>query len=180
MTSEGIGARLLRKEDDRYMCGTGQFVGDIKLAGQVEAAFVRSPVAHGRLRRVHIPPALRDRVFWSGDLADVKPIRAVTALAGFKPSEQWPLAKDKVRHVGELIAVCVAPTRAEAEDLAEQVDLDIEELPAVYDMLAARKPGSALVHEAWGDNLFLTSFEGGDMDAARRAAHVTVTRGGRQ
>ena len=174
--SEGIGARLLRKEDDRYMRGTGQFVGDIKLAGQLEAAFVRSPIAHGRLRGVHIPAAIRERVFWSGDLADVKPIRAVTALAGFKPSEQWPLATDKVRHVGECIAVCVAPTRAEAEDLAEQVQLDIEELPAVYDMLAARKPGSALVHEPWGDNLFLTSFEGGDMDAARRAAYVTVTR----
>ena len=97
--SEGIGARLLRKEDDRYMRGTGQFVGDIKLAGQLEAAFVRSPIAHGRLRGVHIPAAIRERVFWSGDLADVKPIRAVTALAGFKPSEQWPLATDKVRRV---------------------------------------------------------------------------------
>ena len=175
-TGEGIGARLLRKEDDRYLTGRGQFVGDIRLAGMLEAAFVRSPVAHGRLKRVHIPEALRDRVFAADDLTGVMPIRAVTALAGFKPSDQWPLARHKVRFVGECIAVCIAPTRAEAEDLVEQVIVDIEELPAVHDMLAARKAGSALVHEAWGDNLFLTSHEGGDMAVARKAAAVTVTR----
>jgi carbon-monoxide dehydrogenase large subunit len=175
-TGEGIGARLLRKEDDRYLRGQGQFVGDIRPSGLLEAAFVRSPVAHGRLKGVRIPAALRDRVFTMDDLAGVEPIRAVTALAGFKPSDQWPLARDKVRHVGECIAVCLAPSRAEAEDLAEEVELDIEELPAVHDMLAARRPASALVHEAWGDNLFLTSREGGDMELARRAAAVTVTR----
>ena len=176
VTGGGIGARLPRKEDDRYLHGRGQFVGDFKLPGMLEAAFVRSPIAHGRLKAVRIPAEIRDQVFWSGDLEGVGAIRAVTALAGFKPSEQWPLAKEKVRHVGECIAVCVAATRAEAEDLAERVDLDIEELPAVHDMLAARRANSALVHEPWGDNLFLTSHEGGDMQAARRAAAVTVTR----
>ena len=142
VTGGGIGARLPRKEDDRYLHGRGQFVGDFKLPGMLEAAFVRSPIAHGRLKAVRIPAEIRDQVFWSGDLAGVGAIRAVTALAGFKPSEQWPLAKEKVRHVGECIAVCVAATRAEAEDLAERVDLDIEELPAVHDMLAARRANS--------------------------------------
>ncbi len=176
MTGEGIGARLLRKEDDRYLRGRGQFVGDIKLAGMLEAAFVRSPIAHGRLRGVHIPAAMQGRVFSASDLADVKPIRAVTALQGFKPSEQWPLAKGKIRYAGECVAICIAATRAEAEDMAEQVELDIEELPAVHDMLLARRPGSALVHDEWGDNLFLTSREGGDMEAARKAAAVIVKR----
>ena len=76
-------------------------------------------------------------------------------MPGFKASEQPVLATGKVRQVGELIAMCVAPTRAEAEDIAAAVTLDLEELPAVHDMLMARKPGSALVHEHWGDNIFL-------------------------
>ncbi|MCB1547926.1 MAG: xanthine dehydrogenase family protein [Hyphomicrobiaceae bacterium] len=175
-TGEGIGARLLRKEDDRYMRGRGQYVGDVRLARLHDVAFVRSPVAHGRLRAVHIPAAIRDRVFVAGDLVGVSPIRAVTTLPGFKPSEQWPLATGKVRHVGELVAMCVAPTRAEAEDLAAAVELDIEELPAVTDMLAGKMAGSPLVHEEWGDNLFLTSSQLGDMTEARRLAAVSVTR----
>ena len=90
----------------------------------------------------------------------IKPIRAVSGLPGFKISEQPVLATGKVRHVGELVAMCVAPTRAEAEDIAASVTLDLEELPAIYDMLAAREPGTALVHEHWGDNVFLeSSFE---------------------
>src|SRR6185312_15658378 len=87
-------------------------------------------------------------------------IRAVSGLPGFKISEQPVLATGKVRQVGELVAMCVAPTRAEAEDIAAAVTLDLEELPAVYDMLKAREPGSALVHEQWRDNVCLeTNFE---------------------
>jgi aerobic carbon-monoxide dehydrogenase large subunit len=77
---------------------------------------------------------------------------------GFKPSDQPILATGKVRPVGELIAMCVAATRAEAEDIAAEMRLDLEELPAVHDMLAARRPGSALVQEEWGDNVFLETF----------------------
>ena len=58
------------------------------------------------------------------DLDGVKPIRAVSSLKGFKPSDQWPLARGKVRQVGELIAACVAPTRAQAEDLAQDTFAD--------------------------------------------------------
>ena len=116
----------------------------------------------------HPAGALRDRVFAAADLQDVKPIRAVTTLPGFKPSDQWPLAHEKVRHVGECIAVCIAPTRAEAEDLAEQVELEIEELPRGprYAGGAARLAAHWSTRH-WGDNLFLTSTEGGDMAAAR-------------
>ena len=160
MAEQGIGARLLRKEDDRLMRGRGEFVADIRLAGMQDVAFVRSPLAHARIRGIRIPPEFRDSVFTAADLVGVKPIRAVSGLPGFKVSEQPVLAADKVRQVGELIAMCVARTRAEAEDVAASVELDLEELPAVYDMLEARKPGAALVHEHWGDNIFLeTSVE---------------------
>lgn len=142
------------------MRGRGQFVADIRLAGLQDVAFVRSPLAHAHIRDIHIPDIYRDRVFTAADLAGVQPIRAVSALPGFKVSEQPVLATGKVRQVGELIAMCVAPTRAEAEDIAAAVVLDLEELPAVHDMLRARAAGAPLVHEHWGDNVFLeTNYE---------------------
>ena len=165
MTEQGIGARLLRKEDDRLMRGRGQFVADIRLAGLRDVAFVRSPLAHARIRGITIPSEFRDSVFTAADLVGVKPIRAVSGLPGFKISEQPVLAVDKVRQVGELVAMCVAPTRAEAEDIAAALTLDLEELPAVSDMLDARLPGSPLVHEQWGDNVFLETFV--DVDVAK-------------
>ena len=152
---QGVGASLPRKEDDRLMRGRGQFVGDIRLAGMQDVAFVRSPLAHARIRGISVPERHRGLVFTAADLTGVKAIRAVSGLAGFKPSEQPSLAEGKVRQVGEMLAMCVAPTRAEAEDIAAAVELDLEELPAVHDMLRARAPGSALVHEEWGDNVFL-------------------------
>ncbi len=176
MSGEGIGARLRRKEDDRFMRGRGEYVGDIKLAGMQDVAFLRSPVAHGRLVKVDIPDAIRDRVFTADDLAGVSAIRAVSRLPGFKPSEQFPLARGKVRHVGELIAMCVAPTRGQAEDLVAQLDVEIEPLPAIADMLAARKPGTALVHEDWGDNLFLETLVEDDIASVAQRAAVKVTR----
>ncbi len=100
-----------------------------------EIAFVRSPVAHARLTGVRIPDHLRSSVFTAKDLTDVRAIRAVSPLPGFQASEQPPLVIDKIRHVGELIAFCVADTRAEAEDIAAQVIVEYEELPAVVDML---------------------------------------------
>ena len=124
------------------MRGLGQYVGDIRLPGMQDVAFVRSPLAHARIRGIDIPEAVRDRVFTAADLDGVKAIRAVSGLPGFKVSEQPPLATVKARHVGELIAMCVAPSRAEAEDIAASVTLDLEELPAVHDMRAAREPGS--------------------------------------
>src|SRR5271163_2838102 len=158
MKKQGVGARLGRKEDERLLRGRGQFVADLSFAGMKDVAFVRSPLAHARVGGIIIPDGQKDAVFTVADLAGVKPIRAVSGLRGFKASEQSPLASDKVRHVGELVAMCVAPSRAEAEDIAGSVVLDLAELPAVYDMLAARNPSSALVHEYWGDNVFLETF----------------------
>jgi carbon-monoxide dehydrogenase large subunit len=158
MKEQGVGARLCRKEDERLLRGRGQFVADLSFAGMKDVAFVRSPLAHARVCGIKIPDAHKGAVFTVADLAGVKPIRAVSGLRGFKPSEQSSLASDKVRYVGELVAMCVAPSRAEAEDIAGSVAVDLVELPAVHDMLAARNPSSALVHEQWGDNVFLETF----------------------
>jgi len=176
IVDQGIGARLVRKEDDRYMRGRGQYVGDIKLPGMLEVAFLRSPLAHARIKSISIPPELRDRIFVAADLAGVLPIRADTTLPGFKSSTQPVLATGKVRHVGELVAMCIAPTRAEAEDLAAAIELDLEPLPVVADMLDGRKPGAPLVHEPWGDNLFLVSNVEADFEAAKAKAAYSVTR----
>lgn len=163
---EGVGARLPRKEDDRLMRGRGQYIADIRLPGMQDVAFVRSPLAHARIRAIRVPEDLKGRVFTAADLDGVKPIRAVSGLPGFKVSEQPVLASGKVRQVGELIAMCLAPTRAEAEDMAERVELELEELPALHDMLEAKKPGAALVHEHWGDNVFLESLVNVNIEAA--------------
>ena len=176
MKHQGIGARLVRKEDDRYMRGRGQYVGDIKLPGMLEVAFLRSPLAHARIKGVRIPPAIRERVVIAEDLAGVAAIRADTTLPGFKSSLQPILATGKVRYVGEPVAMCIAPTRAEAEDLAAEIELDLDPLPVVVDMLEARRPGAPLVHEPWGDNLFLTTNIDVDFEAVKAKAAVSVTR----
>ena len=176
MSGQGVGVSVPRKEDERFLRGQGQYVGDIRLDGMMEVAFVRSPVAHARIRAIHVPPALRDRIYTMDDLDGVRPIVAVSALPGYKPSQQWPLARGKVRQVGELVAMCIAPSRAEAEDLAAEVELDLEELPAVVDMLDGRKADAPLLHEDFGDNLYLTSNFEGDIAPVAARADVKVTR----
>ncbi|SDR59789.1 xanthine dehydrogenase, molybdenum binding subunit apoprotein [Rhizobiales bacterium GAS113] len=176
MSEHGIGARLLRKEDDRFMRGRGTYVGDTRPSGMLEVAFLRSSYAHARIGEIRIPPEIRARVFVAEDLVGVKPIRADTALPGFKSSVQPVLATGKVRHVGELVAMCVAPSRAEAEDLTALIEVSYEELPAVHDMLEARRPDGPLVHEHWGDNLFLTTEIDADFEAAKAKAARSVTR----
>ena len=129
MGENGIGAPLLRKEDDRYMRGRGEFVGDIRLDRMMEAAFVRSPLAHARIVAIRKPDGAENRVFTSADLINVKPIRAISTSPVFKPSD-WPaLAKGKVRFVGECVAVCIAGTRAEAEDQRVRVAADAGQGP---------------------------------------------------
>ena len=176
MKSHGVGASVLRKEDDRHLRGRGKFVGDIQPAGTRHIAFLRSPVAHGDLRSVSIPTAYRDQVFVASDLQAVTPIRAGSSLPGFKPSDQPVLVHDKIRHVGELIAMCVADTRAEAEDVVDAIEIEIEELPVVSDMIAARENDAPLVHEAWGDNVFLTTDFDQDLDPIVAQAVASVSR----
>src|SRR5258708_810783 len=141
MTAEpgglGVGASLRRKEDARFLHGRGRYVGDITRPGMLEVAFLRSPIAHARLLGVTKPVGGERHVFTIADLDGVGTIRANSALPGFRVSEQPALAKDRLRHVGEAIAACVAESRAAAEDLAAACVLDYEALPAVSDMRTA-------------------------------------------
>ena len=173
----GIGARVPRLEDDRYMRGRGKYIGDIKLSGMKEVAFLRSPVAHGRIRGFDIPENLRSQVTIAADMDGVKAIRAVTALPGFNVSEQPALATDKVRYVGELVAMCLAPDRAKAEDIVQQISVGIEELTAIHDMVQARDAGTPLIHEQWNENVFLESVvDDPKFDEIAAKAPVKVTR----
>ena len=172
----GVGASVPRKEDDRYLRGQGEFVADLRLPGMRDLAFVRSPFAHARILAIAKPPGCESQVFTAADLAGAGPIVARSGLQGFKSSAQPILASEKVRHVGEPVAVCVAATRAEAEDIAAAVQVEYEPLPAVVDMLQARQPGAPLVHEAWGDNLILETRVEADLAAVRASAPVKVSR----
>ena len=176
--SGGVGAFVRRKEDSRFLRGTGEFVADIKRFGMREVAFLRSPVAHGRIKSVAKPAGRDEDVYVASDLEGVLPIRADSGLPGFKSSLQPILAHDKVRYVGELIAACLAPSRAEAEDLVALLDCEIESLPVVSDMIEARAAGAPLLHEAWGDNVFLETFVEGsaDIETLKRDAAASVSR----
>ena len=172
----GVGASLRRKEDARFLLGQGRYVGDITRPGMLEVAFLRSPVAHARLKGLAKPPGSERRVFTLADLSGVRTIRANSALPGFRVSEQPPLAEGKLRYVGEAIAACVADTRAEAEDLAAACVLDYETLPAVHDMLAAPLPSSPLIHEHWSKNAFLEISREDDLTGLDAIAAAKVTR----
>jgi len=176
MSHSGVGASVLRKEDDRFLRGRGQYVADFRILGAREVAFIRSPVAHAAIRAIHVPDPFKASVFTAEHMAGVKPIRAATALPGFKHSSEPILAARKVRYVGEMVAMCLARSRAEAEDIAAAVEVDYQELPAVVDMLAARQPGAPLVHEEWGDNVFIEFFQDAAVDEVARSAAIKVTR----
>src|ERR1700747_945554 len=173
MSGQGIGARITRKEDGRYLEGRGSFVSDMLLPGQSEVAFLRSPIAHGRILRIVKPRGLESSVFISDDLVGVKPVAASSTLPGYKVSKHYPLAHGKVRFVGELVAAVVAPSRAQAEDIAERIDIEIDELPAIIDPTTARANPTSRVHDEWDDNLFLTlEYENGFESSARNATVV--------
>ena len=176
MTRQGVGVRVRRKEDARHLHGRGSFVSDMVLPGQSEVAFLRSPIAHGRIRRIVKSPGTEAQVFIRADLDGVAAIVAPTTLPDYKLSEWHPLAHDKVRYVGEAVAMCVAPTRAEAEDLTEGIEVEFDELPVLLDAHAARAEPSVRIHEAWSDNSFLTlNYESG-FEAKAKGAPVVIRR----
>jgi aerobic carbon-monoxide dehydrogenase large subunit len=171
---EGIGARVLRKEDARHLRGRGQFVGDIRIPGMREIAFVRSPVAHAMIRERTKPPGFEDSVFFNQDMDGVLPITTRSSIPGYKVSDYPALATDRVRFVGEIVAMCVATNRAAAEDICDLVEIRYEELDPIVNCAAGRAPVVTPLHEGWADNLFLrTSFDQG-MDEVIAKAPVTV------
>ncbi|MCB5906130.1 xanthine dehydrogenase family protein molybdopterin-binding subunit [Streptomyces pinistramenti] len=175
----GIGARTPRREDARHLSGRGRFVADMKLPGLREVAFVRSQVPHGRIRGITVPADAEPGSVWTGtDLAPIaEPLTATSTLEGFRAAPLPHLAVEKVRYVGEPIAMVIASARAEAEDLAARIIVDIEPLPAAVDFTGALAQDAPLVHDDWPDNVYATtSGDIGDVDAVAHDAAVTVTR----
>src|ERR1700712_114437 len=174
---QGIGASLRRNEDARFLDGKGEYLADLQVPGMAEVAFLRSPVAHGKIQSIEVPEAARGQVFFAADIAFTKPIVAVSAAKGFKPSNYPALTSDKARFVGDLLAICIAPTRAEAEDIAQSCIIDFEELPAIWDIDVALNPDAPRVHETWSDNVYIeTRIETGDLEAVRARADVQVRK----
>jgi aerobic carbon-monoxide dehydrogenase large subunit len=175
-SKSGVGASIMRNEDERFLNGRGLFVSDVTLPGMLHAAFLRSPHAHARIKSIRKPPHAADKVFVGADLIGVKPIRSSPNFSTFKHSDFPVLAVDKVRYVGEAIAIAVADTAAAAEDLLQEIEVDYEILTPVVDMKRALEPGAARVHEHWLDNLFCeTRFNYGDIEAAMKASRHTIT-----
>lgn len=175
-----VGRRVRRSEDPTLLAGRGRFVDDVTEPRQAHVAFVRSPLAAGRIVHVDGGPALASpevvAVFTADDLNPHCPgWRGLLAWPGMVAGVQTALATGVVRHVGEPVVLVVATSRAAAEDAAELVVVDYEELPAVLDPLAALEDGSPLVHEELGTNLcFGAPFGSGDVDEAFSAADAVV------
>jgi len=156
-----IGARVLRKEDYRFLTGTGQYTDDVALPRQTYAAFVRSPHAHARIKSINSDKAKKSpgvlAVFTGADLAAAKvgglPCGWLITDVNGKPMKEPPyppLVQGKALHVGDRVAVVIAETLEQARDGADKVKVDYEELPAVVDAAKARN-GPAL-HDIAPDN----------------------------
>jgi aerobic carbon-monoxide dehydrogenase large subunit len=177
VVGEGVGASVRRVEDRRLLEGGGEYLADLRVPGSVELAFLRSPVAHARIKGVDIPAEFRGSVFLAGDIGFAKPIVAVSAAPGFQYSEYPALAREKLRFVGEMVAMCIAPTRAAAEDIAQACTLDVEELPPVWDIDVALAADAPRIHEAWSDNVFLRSaITAGDLAGVKADAPMVVEK----
>ncbi|MBI2203294.1 MAG: xanthine dehydrogenase family protein molybdopterin-binding subunit [Candidatus Rokubacteria bacterium] len=182
-----IGASMRRKEDPRLLTGRGKYAADVRLPGMRHAAVLRSPYPHARLRAIRRDGALAMpgvfAVVTAADLGDVAriPLR-MGQRSPANPALQPPLARDRVRYVGEPIAVVLADSRYLAEDALERLDVEYEALPIVPDALRALEPGAAVLHdEAPGnivDRLVTTTGDAAALAAApvRLAERFTVQR----
>src|SRR5687767_597061 len=189
MGAKYFGAAVRRREDPRFLRGEGRFVDDVTLPGLLHAAFLRSPHAHARIRSID---AARARgmpgvaaVYTHADLARwMKPLPvfgatppglAAAVRFDVRHAPQWALCKDIARHVGEIVAMVVADSRARAEDAAEAIDVVWEPLPAVVDMRAAGEAGAPLVHPEWSTNVAVGFTHAiGDVDRAFAGADVVM------
>lgn len=182
-----IGTRTPRNEDPRLLTGRALFVDDIDLPDMGHVAFLRSPYAHARLTSIDVSRA-RERegviavytaedlgAYWQHGplLVSPPPVEGLV----FHQRTQVPLAKDKVRHLGEPIAVVVATSRYLAEDALVDIQVDYDPLPAVVDIERALEPEASLVHEDVGSNVAAHVVQKkGDYEAARAQADVVIRR----
>jgi len=182
-----IGQRLKRNEDPRLLTGRALFVDDLNLPGMAHVAFLRSPHAHARIRGIDVSAAREMEgvvaVYTAADLGDywqpgplLVPPPPVEGMV-FHQRTQVPLAKDKVRHLGEPVVLVVAESRYIAEDAVERIFVDYEPLPAVVDLEKALSPNAALLHEDVGSNVAAHVVQKkGDYEAARAQADLVVRR----
>ena len=173
-----IGKSIAKVEDRKFLMGLGRYVDDLDLSGLLHVAVVRSPFAHARIKSIDASRALELEgvvaVITGGQAADLcDPMPDFNPLPCLHP---WRcLAVDKVRFVGEGVAVVVAESRYLAEDGRELVDVDYEPLEAVTDVTRAMAPGSPLLHEAMDSNVALDStLSFGDVDGEFERAGVVV------
>ena len=189
MGAKYFGASVKRKEDPRYLRGEGRYVDDIKLPRMLHAAFVRSPYAHARITSIRTDAAGRlpgvahvltfaDLERWMKPLplfGAIPPGLAARVAVSMRQIGQLPMCRDEARHVGEIVAMVLASSRAVAEDGCELVEVDYEPLPVLADVIAAGEPGAPVLYPEWGDNVALSFKTGfGDVEAALRQAQVRV------
>ncbi|HID34071.1 MAG TPA: xanthine dehydrogenase family protein molybdopterin-binding subunit, partial [Anaerolineae bacterium] len=187
MSTRYIGKRLKRNEDPKLLTGQALFTDDVHLPGMLHVAFLRSDYAHGRIKSIDtsfakdVPGVVA--IYTAEDLGDywqpgplLVPPPPVEGRV-FHARTQVPLAKDKVRHVGEPIVMVVAESRYIAEDAIEQIFVDIEPLPAVTDLEQALAPDAPLIHEDLDSNLAAHIIQQkGNYAEAREKADVVIRR----
>ncbi len=177
-----VGSSTPRIEDARLVTGRARWTENLPAAGAVYLGVVRSPLAHGRVVSVDTSAALDQPgvvgAFTAADLADEWHAPLPADNLGDSPTpDHWPLAVDRVRYVGEPVAVVVATSRQAVADAIEFVDVDFDLLPAVADVAAAAS-ADTLLHDGFDDNVAF-HYEGkprGDVDAAFDAAEVVIRR----
>jgi carbon-monoxide dehydrogenase large subunit len=188
MSTRSFGAPIKRNEDARLLSGQALFVDDVELPGMLHAAFLRSSVAHAHIRSIDVTAA-RARpgvvaVYTAADLgaywAPGPLLVPPPPIAGviFNQRTQVPLAKDKVRHVGEALAVVLAESRYVAEDALSDIAVDLEPLPAVVDLEKALVDTSPRVHDDVKSNVaaHVRQSRGNYAAARARADHVVARR----
>ena len=188
MSTRNFGAPIKRNEDARLLCGQALFVDDVELPGLLHAAFLRSNVAHARIRSIDVTAARAREgvvaVYTAADLGDYwapGPLLVPPPpIAGtvFNQRTQVPLAKDKVRHVGEALAVVLAQSRYLAEDALADIAVELDVLPAVVDLEKALTDASATVHDDVPANVAarVRQSRGNYADARTRAHHIVARR----
>lgn len=186
-TNGYIGKATKRVEDKRYITGSGRFTDDIILPRQTYASFVRSPYAHARVLNVDIAEARKMpgvvAIFTGADLASVNGVPCGWQLH-FKNGDPMKepkhplLVHDRVKHLGDPVAIVIAESQAEAVDAAQSVNVDYEELPAVVDAAKAIEAGAPLVHDEAPDNICFDWTLGNHIaevdEAIAGSAHVTT------
>ena len=158
-----IGERVKRREDPRLIQGQATYVDDIKLPGMLHLAFKRSDIAHGVIRSIDTSAAAAmegvELVITGAELAET--LGPMPIGTPFPAPDHFSVATDRVRYVGEPVAVVVAEDRYLARDAADAIEVEYDELPAVVDPEAAMEPGSATLHDGFDRNIAVESYWGG-------------------